>query len=85
MFVTIVTSERPSPDAPATVETAKAWAAATGHDPSRVLAADLWSKTVPEHRLYSPEGHTLFVHRGTMPAEAMVSVLGERAAEWRRW
>ena len=54
-------------------------------DPERVLAAELWYKTVPEHRFYSPEGHTLFVHVGYLSAEQIRKVIDYYKTGWENW
>jgi len=69
----------------ATVATAKAWASRFGLDPKRVLAAELWYKTIPEHRFYSPEGHTLFVHVGGLSAGQIREVISYYKTGYDHW
>ena len=85
VFVTIMTGKSDKYDDHATVETAKAWSSRFGLAPERVLAAKLWSKTVPEHRLFSPQGHTLFVHVGALTKEQMKSVIDYYRNGWKGW
>jgi cytochrome c biogenesis protein CcmG/thiol:disulfide interchange protein DsbE len=85
LFLTIMTSAQEPGGGGASVEVARAWARRHGLDPEMVLAANLWSKTVPEHRFYSPEGQTLLVARGYLPAERISELISERSADWRRW
>jgi len=75
VFLTIMAGKSEQYNDHATVDTAKAWASRFGLDAKRVLAAELWFKTVPEHRLYSPQGHTLFVHVGALSAEQIRQVV----------
>lgn len=75
VFLTIMTSKSNAYNDHATVETAKQWSSRFRLPPERTLAAQLWYKTIPEHRLYSPEGHTLFVHVGTLTAEQIKEVI----------
>ncbi len=67
-FITIMTGKSTAYNDHATVQTAKEWARRHQLDPQHVLSARLWYKTIPEHRLFSPEGHTLFVHVGYLDA-----------------
>jgi thiol-disulfide isomerase/thioredoxin len=85
VFLTIMTSKSTKYDDHATVDTAAAWARRHGLDVHRVLAAELWYKTVPEHRFYSPQGHTLFVHVGTLTADQIRQVIAYYRAEWEDW
>jgi hypothetical protein len=54
VFLTIMTGKSNAYNDHATVGTARDWAERFRLDPKRVLAAELWFKTIPEHRLYSP-------------------------------
>ena len=47
-FITVMTSASTNYGDGATVKTARAWAGQHGLDAELVVAADLWSKTVPE-------------------------------------
>jgi len=69
----------------ATVAIAKQWAGRFKLDPARVLAVELWFKTVPEHRFYSPEGHTLFVHVGFLSADQIMEVIDYYKTDWEHW
>jgi thiol-disulfide isomerase/thioredoxin len=75
VFLTNMTGKSNKYNDHATVDTAKAWASRFGLDPKRVLAAELWFKTIPEHRFYSPQGHTLFVHVGALSANQIRGVI----------
>ena len=57
-FLTIMTANSHNYNDHATVSTARQWSDQFHLDPERVLAADLWYKTIPEHRFFSPQGHT---------------------------
>lgn len=84
-FITIMTSKSNKYNDHATVDTAKAWASRFGLDPKRVLAAELWAKTIPEHRFYSPKGHTLFVHVGSLPANQIKEVMSHYKMGYDSW
>lgn len=85
VFLTIMTGQSNKYDDHATVATAKAWVGRFGLEPERVLAAKLWYKTIPEHRLYSPRGHTLFVHVGALKAEQIKEIIAYYSAGWEKW
>jgi hypothetical protein len=85
VFLTIMTGKSNEYNDHATVETARDWAGRFALDPARVLAAQLWFKTVPEHRFYSPEGHTLFVHVGFLSAEQIRDVIAYYRTGWEEW
>ncbi|MFC1884096.1 TlpA family protein disulfide reductase [Thermodesulfobacteriota bacterium] len=85
VFLTIMTGKSNRYNDHATVATAKSWARKFKCDPERVLAAELWYKTVPEHRFYSPQGHTLFVHVGYLSAEQIRKVIAYYKAGWEKW
>ncbi|MCK5805792.1 MAG: thioredoxin family protein [Lentisphaeria bacterium] len=85
VFLTIMTGKSTEYNDHATVETAKAWSQRFGLDAKRVLAAELWFKTVPEHRFYSPQGHTLFVHVGALTADQIRQVISYYKADWEEW
>ena len=85
VFLTVMTGSSNAYDDHATVETAKGWACRFKLEPGRVIAAKLWFKTVPEHRFYSPEGHTLFVHVGFLSAEQIREVIAYYKTGWEHW
>jgi hypothetical protein len=85
VFLTVMTGKSNAYNDHATVETAKQWAGRFDLDPGRVIAAELWFKTVPEHRFYSPRGHTLFVHVGYLSADQIRSVIDYYRPGWNRW
>lgn len=85
VFLTIMTGKSNKYNDHATVHTAKAWASRFRLDPKRVLAAELWFKTIPEHRLYSPQGHTLFVHVGALSADQIREVISYYKTGWDDW
>ncbi len=85
VFLTVMTGQSEKYNDHATVDTAKAWARRFGLDPARVVAAELWFKTVPEHRFYSPEGHTLFVHVGALTADQIRDVIGYYREGYETW
>lgn len=85
VFLTVMTGKSNAYNDHATVATAKEWAGRYRLDPERVLAAELWFKTVPEHRFYSPEGHTLFVHVGYLSADQIRKVIAYYRTGWEHW
>ena len=85
VFLTVMTGKSNAYNDHATVATAKEWASRYRLDPERVIAAELWFKTVPEHRFYSPEGHTLFVHVGYLSADQIREVIAYYRTGWERW
>lgn len=84
-FLTVMTGQSTNYNDHATVNTAKAWASSHGSDPSRVVAAELWFKTIPEHRFYSPQGHTLFVHVGFLSSAQIRDVIFYYKTGYEQW
>jgi len=85
VFLTIMTSKGQAFNDHATVETAQEWAGRYGLDSGRVLAAELWHKTIPEHRFYSPNGHTLFVHVGSLSATQIQEKIAFYKSGYDHW
>lgn len=85
VFLTVMTGKSNKYNDHATVATARAWASRFQLDPARVIAAELWFKTVPEHRFFSPRGHTLFVHVGHLPADRIREVISFYRTGWEKW
>ena len=85
VFLTVMTGASRDYNDHATVDTAKAWARKFGLDSRRVLAAELWFKMIPEHRFYSPQGHTLFVHVGGLSADKIREVISYYRKGWETW
>ena len=85
VFLTVMTGKSNAYDDHATVATAKEWTSRFGLEPERVIAAELWFKTVPEHRFYSPDGHTLFVNVGYLSAEQIREVIAYYKTGWEHW
>jgi len=85
VFLTVMTGRSKAYNDHATVETARDWAARFQLPRDHVLAAELWFKTVPEHRFYSPKGHTLFVHMGFLTAEQIRNVIDYYRTGWETW
>ena len=85
VFLTIMTGKSVNYNDHATVDTAKTWANRFNLDPKHVLAADLWFKTIPEHRFYSPQGHTLFVHVGSLSADQIRKAILHYKTNWENW
>jgi len=86
VFVTIMTSESAGYEDIPDQRSARTWAARFELEPSMVVAAtDQWSRTVPAHLLYSPQGHTLFAHTGGMTEEQIREVVTRYTADWERW
>jgi len=84
-FLTILTAKSHEYYYHATSATAKHWSDQFYLDPGLVLAADLWYKTVPEHRLFSPEGHTLFVHVGFLTSSQIIDTIFYYKTDWEEW
>ena len=85
VFLTIMTGKSNKYNDHATVATAQQWAGRFNIAPEHVLAAELWFKTVPEHRFYSPQGHTLFVHVGYLSADQIREVIAYYKTDWEHW
>ena len=85
VFMTIMTGKSNKYNDHATQDTARQWAGKYELSPDRVLAAKLWYKTVPEHRFYSPQGHTLFVHVGYLNGEQIKQVIDYYRTGWEKW
>jgi len=85
VFLTIMTGKSNQYNDHATQATARQWARKYQLSPERVLAAELWYKTVPEHRFYSPQGHTLFVHVGFLNSEQIRQVIDYYRTGWQKW
>ncbi len=84
--ITVITSKEHSYEDVPTIDTAKAWVNQYNLNPKHVLVAEnLWSKMIPEHRLLSSEGHTLFVHVGYLNSIQIQDVFNYYAAGWNRW
>lgn len=85
IFLTIMTANSHNYYDHATVSTARKWSDQFHLDPERVLAAALWYKTVPEHRFFSPQGHTLFVHVGYLSASQIMDTISYYKTTWNKW
>ena len=81
-FITVMTGKGTSYGDHATVETAQFWASQYDLDPQHVFAADLWFKTIPEHRFFSPQGHTLFVHVGYLSKQEILQKIQYYKNAW---
>lgn len=84
-FITILTAKSHDYYDHAKPSTAKSWSDQYHLDPERVLAAELWYKTVPEHRLFSPQGHTLFVHVGFLTSSQIMDTIFYYKTGWDEW
>jgi len=85
VFLTIMTGKSNQYNDHATQDTARQWASTYQLHPERVLSAELWYKTVPEHRFYSPQGHTLFVHVGYLNQDQIKQVISYYRTGWEKW
>ncbi|MCK5849335.1 MAG: thioredoxin family protein [Kiritimatiellae bacterium] len=85
VFLHIMTGRSNKYNDHATVDTAKAWTSRFGLNAKRVLAAELWFKTIPEHRFYSPQGHTLFVYVGALSADQICEVISYYKTGYDNW
>ena len=61
------------------------WARRFGLDPRRVLAADLWTMTIPHHILLSPKGQTLYRTKGQLSEEQIRVMLQRYMNDWKDW
>lgn len=84
-FITVMTGKSNAYNDHATVATAKSWASQHQLDPQHVFAAKLWFKTIPEHRLFSPEGQTLFVHVGYLSNQEIQNTILHYTKAWREY
>ena len=85
VFLHIMTGKSNKYNDHASVDTAKAWTGRFGLNAKRVLAAELWYKTIPEHRFSSPQGHTLFVHVGALSGEQIKEVISYYKTGYEHW
>jgi len=85
VFLTVMTGKSRNYNDHASVQTAKRWAKRYGLKRKRVVAAELWFKTIPEHRLYSPKGHTLFVHVGALSGQQIRDVIAYYRSGYEMW
>ena len=81
-FITIMTAESTRYGDHGTVKSAMLWASQNQLNPQHVFAAKLWHKTIPEHRFFSPEGHTLFVHVGYLSAQQILEIINHYKSGW---
>jgi len=81
-FITVMTGKSQKYGDHATVQTAKTWAQKYQLDGKKVFAAELWYKTIPEHRLFSPQGHTLFVHVGYLSTQQILDTIAFYKKDW---
>jgi len=84
-FITVMTGQSTRYGDHGTVKSAMLWASKHQLDPRHVYAAKLWYKTIPEHRLFSPEGHTLFVHVGYLNSEQILKIIEYYKTGWERY
>ena len=86
VFISVMTSNSTNYEDSATIDTARQWASKYGLDPTLTLAADnLWSKTIPHHVFFSPDGQTLYRHTGSLSAAAIESTIDQRSDHWLSW
>ena len=81
-FITVMTGQSTRYGDHGTVKSALLWASKHHLDPRHVYAAKLWYKTVPEHRLFSPQGHTLFVHVGYLNSQQILNIIDYYQTGW---
>lgn len=81
VFVTVMTSEAQGYGHPATRETAARWAQRESLDPSRVVAANLTSLTLPQHVMFSPNAEKRFHHVGALSAARIRAEIGRAHSE----
>lgn len=84
-FITVMTGQSTRYGDHGTVKSAMLWASKHQLDPRHVYAAKLWNKTIPEHRLFSPEGHTLFVHVGYLNSGQILKIIEYYTTGWKTY
>lgn len=86
-FLTIITSVVANANqTPPGEQDAKEWAERFKLNPDHVVAAtDQWTRTVPSHVLYSPEGHTLYSHTGSLTEDQILQVMDKYIYDWEEW
>lgn len=84
-FITVMTGQSTRYGDHGTVKSAMLWASKHQLDPRHVYAAKLWYKTIPEHRLFSPQGHTLFVHVGYLNSDQILKIIEYYRAGWETY
>ncbi len=84
-FMTVITGQSTRYGDHGTVGSAMLWASRHRLDPQHVYAAKLWYKTIPEHRLFSPQGHTLFVHVGYLDSSQILDIIEYYRAGWETY
>ncbi|MFT5123834.1 MAG: thiol-disulfide isomerase/thioredoxin [Kiritimatiellia bacterium] len=83
-FLTVMTSKSNNYDDVPDQQTAKAWAAKHGLSRDHVVVADnLWSRTIPAHILFSPEGQMLYRSTGGLNAAQIKAVVDQHLASWK--
>lgn len=85
IHVTVMTSEMGGYGHPATKDTAANWAKRYQLDQNNVIAADLTSKTVPEHQFFSPEGQILFKKSGYISRDEITRIIADLKEGWKVW
>ncbi len=86
VFVTIMTSASTRYNDIPTSNLAADWAKQFDLYSDHVLVAEnLWSRTVPAHILFSPEGHTLFRHTGLMQTADIRRIYERYRNDWQAW
>lgn len=85
VHITIMTIEMGGYGHPATQQTAANWARHYDLDPADVIAADMTSKTVPHHILFSPEGQILFEQSGFISRDNIGRVISAQQKNWKEW
>ncbi len=84
-FMTVITGQSTRYGDHGTVQSAMLWASRHQLDPRHVYAAKLWYKTIPEHRLFSPQGHTLFVHVGYLNSTKIIEIIEYYRSGWETY
>jgi hypothetical protein len=84
VFITMLTSDT-APNSTATQRTAEQWSRRFGLAPNRVVPSQEWHRTIPQHIVFSPLGHTLEWRVGLMTDAEIRASLAKHTREWRRW
>ncbi|MDH3215187.1 MAG: thioredoxin [Candidatus Krumholzibacteria bacterium] len=84
VFLTMLTSAN-KPFQTATKATAASWAGRFGLNPALVVTGGNPSYTIPQHKLFSPLGQTLYHKVGFLSEDQIRSTLVKSMREWQHW
>ena len=85
-YLTILTGKSSTYDDVPDVSTAKSWTKRFGLESDHVLVAtNLWSRTIPHHLLFSPDGQMLYKSTGAMSGAQIQSTASRFIEDWTAW